>query len=78
MRNSIFWWIFLGFMLSLDFYVFQALRVFDKFRRFQGKIDHSRHLLDHLRFGHYDVDHFTLFTFTQQNRVARNTFSRSL
>ena len=26
MRNSIFWWVFIGFMLLLDFYFFQALR----------------------------------------------------
>jgi len=26
MRNSIFWWVFIGFMLLLDFYFFQALK----------------------------------------------------
>src|SRR6185295_6819864 len=27
MRNSPFWWVLIGFMVLLDFYVFQAIRV---------------------------------------------------
>jgi len=26
MRNSVFWWILIGFMVLLDFYFFQALK----------------------------------------------------
>jgi hypothetical protein len=52
------------------------LKGFDKFRRCQGKIDHSRHLLDHLRFGHYDVDHFTLFTFYAAKSCSEKYFFR--
>ncbi len=74
MRNSIFWWIFLGFMLSLDFYVFQALRVLTNSAGSRAK------LIIHVLYWTISVLAITMLIilpylhFTQQNRIVRNTF----
>src|SRR4029079_7087788 len=74
MRNSIFWWIFLGFMLSLDFYVFQALRVLTNSAGSRVK------LIIHVIYWTISALAITMLIilpylhFAQQNRVARNTF----
>src|SRR4029450_12912815 len=74
MRNSVFWWIFLGFMLSLDFYVFQALRVLTNSAGSKAK------LIIHVVYWTISALAITMLIilpylhFTQQNRVVRNTF----
>ena len=74
MRNSVFWWIFLGFMLSLDFYVFQALRVLTNSAGSKAK------LITHVVYWTISALAITMLIilpylhFTQQNRVVRNTF----
>jgi len=74
MRNSVFWWIFIGFMLSLDFYVFQALRVLT------SSLGTRTKLIIHI--GYWTISGLALtmliilpyLHFTQQNRIIRNTF----
>lgn len=74
MRNSVFWWIFLGFMLSLDFYVFQAVKVLTSSAGSKAK------LIIHVVYWTISALAITMLIilpylhFTQQNRVVRNTF----
>ena len=74
MRNSIFWWILFAFMLSLDFYVFQALRVLTNSTGSRTK------MIIHVLYWTISVLAITMLIilpylhFTQQNRIVRNTF----
>ena len=74
MRNSVFWWIFIGFMLALDFYVFQALRVLTNSAGPRAK------LIIHVLYWTISALAITMLIilpylhFTHQNRVVRNTF----
>jgi len=74
MRNSVFWWIFIGFMLSLDFYVFQALRVLTNSAGSRAK------LIIHIAYWTVSGLALTMLIilpylhFTHQNRIIRNTF----
>src|SRR5215831_10074113 len=74
MRNSVFWWIFIAFMVSLDFYVFQALRVLTNSAGSKAK------LTIHIIYWAISGLAITMLIilpylhFTQQNRVVRNTF----
>ena len=74
MRNSVFWWIFIGLMLSLDFYVFQALRVLTNSAGSRAK------LIIHIAYWTVSGLALTMLIilpylhFTHQNRIIRNTF----
>ncbi len=74
MRNSPFWWILIAFMLLLDFYVFQALKL----------LTHSAgaktRLIIHVSYWAVSFLAVTILIilpylhFTQQHRLLRNTF----
>jgi len=74
MRNSIFWWVLIAFMLSLDFYVFQALRVLT------NSAGSKTRFIIHIIYWTISALAITLLIilpylhFTQQHRVVRNTF----
>ena len=72
MRNSAFWWIFVGFMLALDFYVFQALRVLTNSAGSRAK------LIIHVTYWTISALAITILMvlpyLPHQNRVVRNTF----
>jgi predicted MPP superfamily phosphohydrolase len=73
MRNSIFWWVFIGFMVLLDFYFFQALKTIS-----QGA-NHRTRLIIFITYwvisGSAVILLITLpyLHFDQQNRLFRNT-----
>lgn len=74
MRNSPFWWILIGFMLLLDLYVFQAVRVLTQSAGPKVK------LIVHVSY--WAISVLAVITliilpylhFTQQHRLVRNTF----
>src|SRR5689334_15424492 len=74
MRNSIFWWVLIAFMLALDFYVFQAVRVLT------NSAGSKTRLVVHIIYWTISALAITMLIilpylhFTQQNRVVRNTF----
>jgi predicted MPP superfamily phosphohydrolase len=74
MRNSPFWWVLIVFMLALDFYVFQAVKLLT-----QSSGSKTR-LIIHISYWVISVLFVTILIilpylhFAQQNRVLRNTF----
>lgn len=73
MRNTLFWWVFIGFMLLLDFYFFQALKTIS-----QPAPSKTRLLISICYWVISGGAILTLFLlpylhFDQQNRLFRNT-----
>ena len=74
MRNSPFWWILIGFMLLLDLYVFQAVKVLTQSAGSRVKL--------FIHIGYWAISALAVITllilpylhFTQQHRLVRNTF----
>ena len=74
MRNSPFWWVLIGFMLLLDLYVFQAVRVLTQSAGSRVKL--------FVHIGYWAISALAIITliilpylhFTQQHRLVRNTF----
>ncbi|HET9824141.1 MAG TPA: metallophosphoesterase [Chitinophagaceae bacterium] len=74
MRNSPFWWILIGFMLLLDLYVFQAVKVLTQAAGPKVK------LIIHISY--WAISALAIITlvilpylhFTQQHKLVRNTF----
>jgi uncharacterized protein len=73
MRNSIFWWVFIAFMVGLDFYFFQALKTIT-----QNATPKTR-LIIHSVYWIVSLGAVVLLLllpylqFEQQSRIARNT-----
>ena len=78
MRNSIFWWVFIGFMVLLDFYFFQALKTIT-----QGATPKVRSII-FISYWALSVSAIILLLvlpylhFEYQNRVIRNTIFASI
>src|SRR5436190_17609629 len=74
MRNSPFWWVLIGFMLALDFYVFQAIKVLTQSAGSKTK------LIVHVCYWAFSGLALTVLVilpylqFVQQHRLLRNTF----
>src|SRR2546423_10789686 len=74
MRNSPFWWILIGFMLLLDLYVFQAVKVLTQ------SAGHKTRLTIHICYWSISVLAVIILVilpylqFAQQHRLLRNTF----
>ncbi|HEY0433543.1 MAG TPA: metallophosphoesterase, partial [Chitinophagaceae bacterium] len=74
MRNSPFWWILIAFMLLLDLYVFQSVKVLTQ------SSSHRSRLIIHSAYWSISLIAVTMLIllpylqFAQQNRVLRNTF----
>ena len=74
MRNSPFWWILIAFMLSLDFYVFQSVKVLTQSAGSKTK------LIIHIIYWAISGLAVTILVilpylqFAQQHRLLRNTF----
>ena len=74
MRNSPFWWVLIAFMLLLDLYVFQAVRVLTQSAGPKVKL--------FVHIGYWTLSALAIITliilpylhFTQQHRLVRNTF----
>jgi predicted MPP superfamily phosphohydrolase len=74
MRNSPFWWVLIGFMVALDFYVFQALRVLT-----QGASPKTRLIIHAIYWGISALAVIVLIIlpylhFGIQHKLMRNTF----
>ena len=73
MRNSIFWWVFIGFMVILDFYFFQALKIIT-----QGATPKVRSII-FISYWTLSISAIIILLilpylhFEHQNRVVRNT-----
>lgn len=73
MRNSIFWWVFIAFMVGLDFYFFQALKTITQ------NANPKTRLIIHTVYWIVSVGAVVLLLllpylqFEQQSRIARNT-----
>lgn len=78
MRNSIFWWVFIGFMVLLDFYFFQALKTIT-----QGATPKVRSII-FISYWTLSVSAIIILLilpylhFEHQNRVIRNTLFASI
>src|SRR6266404_310701 len=74
MRNSPFWWILIGFMLLLDFYVFQAVKVLTQSAGSRAKliIHISYWVVSGLAISILII--LPYLQFAQQHRLLRNTF----
>ncbi len=74
MRNSPFWWILICFMLALDFYVFQAVKLLTQSAGSKTK------LIIHISYWSVSALSITILIilpylqFAQQHRLLRNTF----
>jgi uncharacterized protein len=74
MRNSPFWWILICFMLALDFYVFQAVKLLTQSAGSKTK------LVIHISYWSVSALSITILIilpylqFAQQHRLLRNTF----
>ena len=74
MRNSPFWWILIGFMILLDLYVFQAVKVLTQTTGHKGR------LIIHACYWAISALAIIILIilpylqFAQQHRLVRNTF----
>src|SRR6266581_1955902 len=74
MRNSPFWWILIGFMLLIDIYVFQAVKVLT-----QSAASKTKFII---HFSYWTISAAAIITlivlpylhFTAQHKLLRNTF----
>ncbi len=73
MRNSVFWWVFIGFMVLLDFYFFQALKTITQ------SANHKTRLIIFIFYWVISAGAIIILVilpylhFDQQNKLFRNT-----
>ncbi len=55
MRNSSFWWILIGFMVLLDFYFFQGIKVVSQSSKSKNQSYHRYHILGRFNCCYRDI-----------------------